>query len=208
MNETLWASLEKCTTPILVWSWEMKVSHGLHTRFFYVCVEDLRKWSKGKKKAFRFGVPVIWREPKYHRDDCYFCCYDVKGYNSKNKKVILYPNLHSALRPVVHGPELPVPQPTEILEDASTNISDSGGDDEEFQCHTESQSPQLFTQSELNNVIELGLPKEKAELLGSRLKEKNLFAAGTYIYWYRNRKQECTRYFSQNGDIVHCCNIP
>jgi hypothetical protein len=30
----------------------------------YVCVEDRRKWSKGKKKAFRFGVPMIWREPK------------------------------------------------------------------------------------------------------------------------------------------------
>jgi hypothetical protein len=25
-----------------------------------VCVEDLRKWSKGKKRALRFGVPMIW----------------------------------------------------------------------------------------------------------------------------------------------------
>jgi uncharacterized protein (DUF2237 family) len=46
----------------------------------YVCVEDLRKWSKGKKKAFRFGVPMIWREPKNHSDDFCFCCCDVKGY--------------------------------------------------------------------------------------------------------------------------------
>jgi hypothetical protein len=30
----------------------------------YVCVEDLRKWSKGEKKAFRFGVPMIRRELK------------------------------------------------------------------------------------------------------------------------------------------------
>jgi hypothetical protein len=29
----------------------------------YVCVEDLRKWPKGKMKAFRFGVPVIRRKP-------------------------------------------------------------------------------------------------------------------------------------------------
>jgi hypothetical protein len=36
----------------------------------YVCVEDLRKWSKGKNKAFRFGVPMIWREPKNHSGDC------------------------------------------------------------------------------------------------------------------------------------------
>jgi hypothetical protein len=123
---------------------------------------------------------MIWREPKNHSDDHYFCCCDVKGYNSKNKKVILYPKLPSTLRPVAHGPEVPVPQPTETLEDASTNSSDSGRDDEEFQCHTESQSPQLFTQSELNNVIrDLGLPMEKAELLGSRLKENNLLATGT-----------------------------
>jgi hypothetical protein len=38
----------------------------------YVCVEDLRKWSKVKKKAFRFGVPMICKEPKNHSDDCYF----------------------------------------------------------------------------------------------------------------------------------------
>jgi hypothetical protein len=95
---------------------------------------------------------------------------DVTGYNSKNKEVILYPNLPLVLRPVVHGPEVPVSQPTEILEVASTNSSD-----EEFQCHTE-----FFTQSELNDVIRnLGLPKVKAELLGSRLKQKNLLAAGT-----------------------------
>jgi hypothetical protein len=53
----------------------------------------------------------------------------------------------------------------------------SGGDDWEFQCHTENQQ---FAQSELNRVIrDLGLPKEKPEVLGSRLKEKNMLAART-----------------------------
>jgi hypothetical protein len=120
----------------------------------------------------------------------------------------LYPNFPSALRPIVRGPEVPVPQPTEILEDASTNSSDSGGDDEEFQCDTESQIPQLFTQSALNDVIrDLGLPKEKAELLGSRLKKKNLLAAGTSMHWYRKRENEFKSYFSQEGDLAYCCNI-
>jgi hypothetical protein len=118
----------------------------------------------------------------------HFCCCAVKGYKSKNKKVILYPNLPSALRPVVHGPEVPVPQPTEILEGAFSNSSDSDGD-EEFQCHTESQSPQLFTHSELNDVIrDLGFPKEKAEIFGSRSKEKNVLAALTSMCWYRCRE--------------------
>jgi hypothetical protein len=142
-------------------------------RVCYVCVEDLRKWSKGIKIAFRFGAPMKWREPKNHSDDCFFCCYNVKAHNSKNKKVILYPNLPSALRPVVHGPDVPVPPRTEILEDASTNSSESGGDNEECQCHTECQSPQLFTQSELNDVIrDLGLPKEKSKLSSYRLKKR------------------------------------
>ena len=47
----------------------------------YVCVEDLRKWSKKEKKAFRFSIPMIWKEPKNHSDDCYFCSIDVTGYN-------------------------------------------------------------------------------------------------------------------------------
>jgi hypothetical protein len=55
----------------------------------FVCAEDLRKWSIGKKKTFRFCVTMIWREPKNHSDDCYFCCCNIKCYNSKNKKVIL-----------------------------------------------------------------------------------------------------------------------
>jgi hypothetical protein len=38
----------------------------------YICAEDLRKWSKGKKKAFRFGVPMIWREPKNHSEIAVF----------------------------------------------------------------------------------------------------------------------------------------
>jgi hypothetical protein len=57
------------------------------------------------------------------------------------------------------------------------------------------KSPQLFTQSELNDVIrDLGLPKEKAELMGSILKENNLLAIGTSLYWYRNREREFTSY--------------
>jgi ligand-binding sensor domain-containing protein len=52
------------------------------------------------------------------------------------------------------------------------------------------------------------LPKEKAELLGTRLKEKNLLAAGTSVCWYRSRKQEFTSYFSEDGILQYCCNIP
>jgi hypothetical protein len=55
----------------------------------HVCVEDLSKCSKGMRKVFRFGVPMIRRGSINHGEDCCFCCCDAKGYNFKNKKVIL-----------------------------------------------------------------------------------------------------------------------
>jgi hypothetical protein len=138
---------------------------------------------KVKKQNIPIWCPNHTREPNNHSDYCYFCCCDVKGYNSKNKRVILCTNNPSALHSFIHGPELPVPKPTDILEGATSNTSDLDGDVEEFQCYTESQITQLFSQSELKNVIrDLGLLKEKAELLGSRFKEKNLLAAVTSMY--------------------------
>jgi hypothetical protein len=96
----------------------------------YVCKEDLRKWSKEKKEIIQIWCSSDMEGTKNHSDDdYYFCGCDIKGYNSKNNSVILYPKLPSALRPVVHGPEVQVTQPTEILEDASTNSYDSRGDD-------------------------------------------------------------------------------
>jgi len=67
-------------------------SWALH-KVCYICVEDLRKWSKKEKTAFRFAIPMIWREAINHCYDCYFCSVDVIGYNTKNKREIIYPNI-------------------------------------------------------------------------------------------------------------------
>ena len=48
------------------------------------CVKTLRSWSQGKNAKLKFGVPMVWREPKNHVDDCYFCLVNVKGFNKKN----------------------------------------------------------------------------------------------------------------------------
>lgn len=180
----------------------------------YVCVEDLRKWSKMEKQTFKFAVPMIWREPKNHSNDCYFCSVDVTGYNSKNKKVILYPNLPSAIRPICHGPDLPVPKPPKNFDNVVLDVtSDSKSDsddhaDVEFQCPSENLEPKLFNQTELNDLVrDLGLTKEKAEIIGLRLKEKNVLASGTIIYAYRTREQQFSQYFKQEGDLVYCSDI-
>ena len=54
------------------------------------CTENLRQWTKGKRKRLSFGIPMIWREPANHVDDCYFCIVIVAGFSSKNKSKINY----------------------------------------------------------------------------------------------------------------------
>jgi hypothetical protein len=106
----------------------------------------------------------------------------VKSHYSKNKKVILYSNLPSPLHPVPHGPDVPVPQPPVTLTDDSTTEEDSDKGDHDFPFDSECEGPQLFTQPELNDLVrDLGLSKEKAELLVSRLQEKNVLASGTLV---------------------------
>src|SRR6218665_518272 len=57
---------------------------------------------------------------------------------------------------------------------------------------------QTFSQAELNALIrDLDLPKISAELLGSRMKSKNLLAPGMSFSWYRNSKEEFTCYFQR-----------
>jgi hypothetical protein len=80
-----------------------------------VSVEDLRNWTKGKRKALQFSIPMVWRQPINHVDDCYCCMCTLKGFNTKNKKEITYPNLPSAIRLVPHGPDIPVPNPPKQL---------------------------------------------------------------------------------------------
>lgn len=62
---------------------------------------------------------MMWREQKNHSDDCYFCSCDVKGYNSKWKCTITYPNLPSAIRTIPHGPDVPMPDPPTNLDEVN-----------------------------------------------------------------------------------------
>ena len=41
-------------------------------------VEHLRQWTKKERKSLHFGIPMAWREPKNHLNDCYFCAVNTK----------------------------------------------------------------------------------------------------------------------------------
>jgi hypothetical protein len=78
---------------------------------------------------------------------------------------------------VPRGPDIPIP----ISPLSQTKISspfDVDDDDVHFSTDIESKNPHPFNQSELNDLVrDLGLTKQKNELLGSRLKQQNILVA-------------------------------
>jgi len=61
------------------------------------CDEMLHDWTKGKRKGLRFGVPMVWWEPRDRVTDCYFCMVNTKGVGKKNRHKISYPSIPSAI---------------------------------------------------------------------------------------------------------------
>jgi hypothetical protein len=62
------------------------------------CREHLRQWMNGKRRHLKFSVSMVWREPKNHYDDCYFCLINLHGADRKKKT---YLDLESAKRPML-----------------------------------------------------------------------------------------------------------
>ena len=82
-----------------------------------------------------FGIPLIWREPKDHVTDCYFCLVNTQGFNAKNKSKIEYPKFPSAIPPFANCDEIPVPIFTKLSypEDKDIDNSEDGMLDDERQ---------------------------------------------------------------------------
>ena len=147
------------------------------------CEEMLQDWTKGKRKGLPFGVSMVWREPKKHLNDCYFCMINLKGIGKKNRQSISYPNIPSAIWPVPHSDKFPPPvfndfaSSEDEIEDKRMEYEYKRTDTEFEDSSTESQkaTPQQFDQSELNDLVRgLDLSKQAAEILASRLNEKHV----------------------------------
>jgi hypothetical protein len=60
----------------------------------------------------------------------------------------------------------------------------------------------------LNDLVrDLGLTKEKAELLGSRLKQWNLLDRECKTSVYRKRHQDFSQFFAMDGVLCYCTNV-
>ncbi|KAI6646865.1 hypothetical protein LOD99_9134 [Oopsacas minuta] len=156
---------------------------------------------------------MIWREPRDHYTDCYFCLTDIKGITSKTKKNICYPNLQSAIRPVEHSTEFEVPKPKKVsFDDDTVENAMLDQDDEEFipplMPPDKTRLPHIINQSKLNNLVrDLNLTKDQSELLGSRLKGWNLLDEETKVSFFRTRQSDFSVHFEMQGSLCYCNNV-
>jgi hypothetical protein len=70
---------------------------------------------------------------------------------------------------MLHGPDDPIHAPSAQLEDveSSSSSESTANDDVDFPPDNEDRTPQLFTQIELNGLVQdFGLTKEKSEYWG------------------------------------------
>jgi hypothetical protein len=78
-----------------------------------------------------------------------------------------------------------------------------GEHNNEFHCRASDGTTQLFSQQELNDLLhDLNLPKDTAEVLGSRLKVENLLSAEANFSWYKHHEQDLASYFSEEGSMM------
>lgn len=169
------------------------------------CRNTLNRWNDIKNDVI--VQPAIWREPLNHDKDCYFCAYDVTGINKKKVKKGKNPSVDSVTPPKkgkIDRSQQKVSEPRS-LEQIDVIESEHSSDTEYF---SDDGKPILYNQDDLDDLIrDLGLAKDSAELLASRLKERNLLLPGTKITAYRNREQNFVKYFTSEDTLVYCHDI-
>jgi len=102
----------------------------------------------------------------------------------KKKSTLVYPNIPSAIRPVPHGDGLPVPESPDnfaMYSDDQDTVSSNSEEqqplasrDADYLPSTDSSSHNITEDKLIDLIRDLELPKNKEELLASRLQQWNL----------------------------------
>ena len=150
-----------------------KTRNGPHI----LCVITARKCCvtrQGKSKGLPFGIPMTWREPRDHITDCYFCLVNTTDIGMINRHKISYPSIPSAIpvfKDFLPSEDVSSDQEQETADETQEMLSESG--DPSYET-PQSLTLQQISQPELNDLVrDLGLSKNAAEVLASRLQEKN-----------------------------------
>lgn len=180
------------------------------------CEVNLNSWWNGLRLQMPFAIPMMWKKQRNHRNECYFCMCNITGFSSKNKNKIAYPDCQSATKPILHNESYPVPvtpnqlakgkESTVVTENISPDVSVL--EDPDYVPEEDPDEPHRIDQSELNDLVrDLGLNKNKSELLGSRLLQWNLLKSETKVTLYRSRNEPLLKYFKKENSICFCQDI-
>lgn len=162
------------------------------------CERMLYHWKKGSRNV-RMISPMCWRKPFDHTQDCYFCASDLKGFSTKSKNLIRYPEFGSALPPLKRA-KLGPGKNKEVI------AMDSSDSSEEYMPEDSKIKP--LKQSEVNQLVKkLYLPKDKSEFLCSRLKENGLVDKNVKTTTFRSRNNELKGLFLTENTLTYCPNI-
>ena len=76
------------------------------------CRSNLEGWLRGSGRVMPSAIPIVWRDPQNHHDDCYFCMINITKYRKvMGRRALTYPSIPSSIAPVPHSETLPVPNP-------------------------------------------------------------------------------------------------
>ena len=140
---------------------------------------------------------------------------NIRRFSRKSKSKISYPVCKSAIRPVSHNLDLPVPKPpTEkdytlsVNEHASTGTESEEDLVESNSSFQNESSPLFINQKSPNDLVQgLCLSKKKAEVFGSRLQQWNLLESGRTVSSFRTRNHNLTRYYASAVNKCYCKDI-
>ena len=142
------------------------------------CRTSLPFWLDGKRKQMPFAVTMVWREQSDHVTNCYFCMTTIRGFSQNHMSKISYPVCKSAIKPVPHSPDLPVPQPPTENEDSlfvnacESTSTESAEEPIELDPSFQHESALLFINQEcLNDLVrdlflsKAGVPNQGCEMV-------------------------------------------
>ena len=161
-------------------------------------------WFRGFLAITLFTVVSVW-------------CPIQNGISMKKKSTLVYPNIPSAIRSVPYGDGLPVPETSEnfavyfdVEDSVSSNSEEqqpSASRDADYLPSTDSSNHKI-TEGELNDLIrDLELPKNKAELLASKLQQWNLLHYTVKETTFCTRNQEFEQVFKTVGYFTYCKDV-
>ena len=107
-----------------------------------------------EKRAMKFGIPWIWREPTNQSTNCYFCIVNpYKRRFGKNALAILYVDIPSSLASVSHNPQLIVPIPPVHQCGRSTKTESDEDEENNITSEAKNKKPYFSNQCDLNDLI-------------------------------------------------------